>query len=104
MQGVIGVRVVRSWQVDAYSLLPYIRASYGYEFLRDNQRTTSFFLQQGSPFTTDTVPVNRNLLNLGAGLTVMKNRDLSISVNYDAQIGDENYVSHNFSAGLRLQF
>jgi outer membrane autotransporter protein len=105
MQGMIGVKVARLCYVDSCSVMPFIRAAYAYEFLKDsNKSITSFFLQGSSAFATETFPVNRNFLTLGLGFIVMKNQDLSVSLNYNAQIGDAKYIFHNFSAGLRLRF
>gem|GEM_PF-2517770 len=104
LQGNIGVRSSYTWQTNAAVIMPGIRASYGYEFSRDSQNVTSRFAQGGSPFSIQTMSPDRNFLSLGAGITAITLRNMSVYMNYDAQIGENKYVAHSINAGLRMGF
>lgn len=104
LQGNIGARLSYTWKTDDAVIVPGIRASYGYEFLRDSQNITSRLAQGGSPFSIETISPDRNFLSLGAGITAFTVRDMSVYINYDAQIGENKYVAHSVNAGLRVGF
>jgi outer membrane autotransporter protein len=104
LQGNIGARVSYTVQKDDIVLMPNIRASYGYEFLRDSQNITSRLAQGSSPFSIQTISPDRNFLSLGAGITAFTVRDMSVYINYDGQIGEDKYVAHSVNAGLRMGF
>ena len=104
LQGNIGARLSYTWKTDKAVIMPGIRASYGYEFLRDSQNVTSRLAQGSSPFSIQTISPDRNFLSLGAGITAFTVRDVSVYVNYDAQIGENKYVAHNVNAGFRVGF
>jgi kexin len=104
LQGNIGTRLSYAWQTNKAVIMPNIRASYGYEFLRDSQNITSRLTQGSSPFSIQTVSPDRSFLSLGAGITAFTVRDMSVYINYDVQIGENKYLAHNVNAGLRVGF
>lgn len=104
LQGNIGARLSYTWQTDAAVIMPGIRASYGYEFLRGSQNITSRLAQGSSPFSIETMAPDRNILSLGAGITAFTVRDMSVYINYDVQIGENKYMAHSVNAGLRVGF
>ncbi|MDI9560390.1 MAG: autotransporter domain-containing protein, partial [Pseudomonadota bacterium] len=91
------------WQTDKAVIMPNIRASYGYEFSRNTQYVVSRLVQGSSPFSIETIPPDRNFMTLGAGITALTSRDMSVYINYDVQIGDR-YVAHGVNAGVRVGF
>ncbi|MCX5809228.1 MAG: autotransporter domain-containing protein [Proteobacteria bacterium] len=104
LQGNIGARVSYTWQTDKAVIMPNIRASYGYEFSRDSQNVTSRLAQGSSPFSIQTMSPDRNFFSFGAGITAFTVRDMSVYINYDAQIGENKYVAQSVNAGLRVGF
>jgi outer membrane autotransporter protein len=104
LQGNIGTRLSYAWQTNKAVIMPNIRASYGYEFLRDSQNITSRLTQGSSPFSIQTVSPDRSFLSLGTGITAFTVRDMSVYINYDVQIGENKYLAHNVNAGLRVGF
>jgi len=103
-QASIGWKVSYAWQADKRLFLPNIRASYGYEFLRDSRNITSRLAQGSSPFSIKTASPNRSFAVFGAGITMVTGDDISFSINYDAQFGDNKYTAHSINAGLRILF
>jgi outer membrane lipase/esterase len=103
LQGNIGASVSYVWQTDKAVIMPNIRASYGYEFSRNTQYVVSRLVQGSSPFSIETIPPDRNFMTLGAGITALTSRDMSVYINYDVQIGDR-YVAHGVNAGVRVGF
>ncbi|MCX5818130.1 MAG: autotransporter domain-containing protein [Proteobacteria bacterium] len=104
LQGNIGGRISFTWQTDSAVIMPGIRASYGYEFLRGSQNITSRLAQGSSPFSIETMSPDRNFISLGAGITAFTVRDMSVYINYDVQIGENKYVAQSVNAGLRVGF
>lgn len=104
LQGNMGARLSYTLKKDDTIIIPSIRASYGYEFLRDSQNITSRLAQGSSPFSVQTVSPDRNSLNLGAGISVFKASSMSLYLTYDTQIGESRYIAHSVNAGLRVGF
>jgi len=104
LQGNIGTRLSYTIKVDETVIIPSIRVSYGYEFLKDSQNITSRLAQGSSPFSVQTVSPDRNSLNLGTGISVFKASNMSLYLTYDAQIGESRYIAHSVNAGLRMGF
>ncbi|MCX5812255.1 MAG: autotransporter domain-containing protein [Proteobacteria bacterium] len=102
--GNIGGKVSYAWQTEKALLMPNIRASYGYEFSRNSQNVSARLAQGSSPFSIQTASPDRGFLSLGTGITVLTGNNLSLSVNYDAQIGEGKYIAHSVNAGLRMWF
>jgi len=104
LQGNIGTRLSYILKTETAVIIPGIRASYGYEFLRDSQNITSRLAQGSSPFSIETMSPDRNFFSIGAGITAFTVRNMSVYINYDAQIGESRYAAHNLSAGLKVGF
>jgi len=104
LQGNIGARASYAWQANAALIMPHIRASYGYELLRDSQNITSHLAQGSSPFSIQTAPPDRSFLSLGAGITAFTVRNMSVYISYDVQIGEARYEAHSVNAGFRVRF
>jgi len=104
LQGNIGARASYAWQANTALIMPHIRASYGYEFLRDSQNITSHLAQGSSPFSIQTAPPDRSFLSLGAGITAFTVRNMSVYISYDVQIGEARYEAHSVNAGFRVRF
>ncbi|MEI8188111.1 MAG: autotransporter domain-containing protein [candidate division NC10 bacterium] len=104
LQSNVGGRISYTWQAGNALVIPNIRASYGYEFLRDSKSITAQLAQGSSPFSIETISPNRNFVILGTGVTVIAGNDMSFSINYNAQLGDNKYTAHSINAGLRILF
>ena len=104
LQASIGWKVSYPWQAGKTLFLPNISASYRYEFLRDSTNITSRLAQGSSPFSIETISPNRNFVVLGIGITVVAGDNVSFSINYDDQFGDNKYNAHSINAGLRILF
>ncbi len=104
LQGNLGAKLSYLFRTDSALVIPNIRASYGYEFLRDSQNITSRLSQGSSPFSIQTVSPDRNFLSLGAGISAYTSDNMSLYLTYDAQIGESRYVAHSVNAGLRVGF
>ena len=104
LQGNVGVQTSYAIKTESATYLPHIRASYGNEFLKDGQNITSRLATGSSPFTIQTTSPDRNIFSVGAGLTVLTKKNLSLYIQYDAQVNLNQYIAHNANAGLRFVF
>ncbi len=80
LQGNIGGRLSYILTTDNTALMPNIRISYGYEFLRDSQNIVSRLAQGSSPFSIQTVSPDRNSLNFGAGVSTFSKNNMSFYI------------------------
>lgn len=104
LQASIGLNVSYALEACKKLFLPNIRASYRYEFIRDSTNITSRLAQGSSPFSIETISPNRNVVAIGTGITMVTGDNVSFSINYDAQFGDNKFTAYSINAGLRKTF
>jgi len=104
----IGGRVTNSYDVGFMTLMPEIRANYYHEFLDDNRGVSESLA--GAPavgsFAIETARPERNFAIVGAGLSAVPKKldSLTFFVNYDAQVGQADYMANDINGGVRVDF
>ncbi len=103
--GNIGGRAYYTFDTEGAVIMPGIRASYGYEFLRDARGVTSTLAQGSSPFTIELPSAARNTISCGASISMfLKKNGASFQLGYDAQFGSDNYTAHSINGMIRMVF
>jgi outer membrane autotransporter protein len=84
--------------------VPAIRGSWFYDFIGDEQETSSSFTSVPTVvFATQGADIAQSSFDLGLGLDVMAQDNVTVSFDYDL-ISKEDYISHNGSIKARLAF
>jgi outer membrane autotransporter protein len=104
LMGNIGGRVYYTFDTRRALIMPFIHASYGYEFLGGAQTVTSRLAQGSSPFTIETPSPDRNFVLCGAGASMFLPNGASLNIGYTAQIGMDKYIAHSINGSLRISF
>jgi len=105
----LGFHVSNLFKWDGMKFSPELHASWYHECL-DNTNGVSTSVP-GAPalgtFLVTTTPAGRDFALLGCGISVMPsemNDHLTLFLNYDAQVGQANYISHTVDGGFRIGF
>jgi outer membrane autotransporter protein len=101
----LGARFAHDYQINGGVLTPELRAAWLHEFSDGVRGISSSFTDVTLPgsFATATGTGIRDRGVLGAGVTGKLGPLTTVSVNYDAIVGDD-AVSHQVSARLKLAF
>jgi uncharacterized protein YhjY with autotransporter beta-barrel domain len=85
---------------------PEVRAAWQHEFLNGRRDLLASFVDPGLPgtFVTTTAASGHDFGLLGAGVTGRLGSGTSVSLNYDALIGSNDFVSHLITGRLRYVF
>jgi outer membrane autotransporter protein len=78
---------------------PELRLAYGYDLINSNQNATNQFVGTGAKFRSEGIDNGKSSKNIGFGIEVISNKNLSMSIDYDYE-GKLNYDSH--SAGVKF--
>jgi len=104
LQSTLGLRLSREINVGNQTLIPELRAGWRHEFLDQDVTTTGRFTGGlGTPISTFTPGTGRDIADLGAGLTWLIRENVSLTLNYDAQLADD-FVSHNVTGLIRYRW
>jgi uncharacterized protein YhjY with autotransporter beta-barrel domain len=105
----LGFHVTDNFTWDRIAFTPQFRASWYHEILDDSRGVTTSL--GGAPalgsFVVQTNSEGRDFAIVGAGLSATPaelSGDVTFFVNYDAQVGQDNYISHTVNGGLRVNF
>jgi outer membrane lipase/esterase len=104
LMGNIGGRIYYTFDTGRALIMPFIHASYGYEFLGGAQTVTSRLAQGSSPFTIENPSPDRNFVLCGAGVSMFLRSGASLNIGYTAQIGMDTYIAHSINGGLKMTF
>ncbi len=102
----IGWRVSTRIETETATFLPEVRISYNHEFLNDGGAITSSMANPNArPFTVHTADPGRDYVNVGIGVTVLLSETVSVSLDYDASLFQENTdPQHTINAMVRVSF
>lgn len=104
LQANAGGKVSYDWETNIVRVTPSIRASYVHEFSNDDQAVTAQLAQVGIPFSIRTASPQRDFVLAGGGVAGDLKNGMFLYLNYDAQIGQSDYIAHNIYGGVRIQF
>jgi autotransporter-associated beta strand protein len=101
----LGFKASYDWQVGHVLVKPELRAAWQHEFGDPDYSVTARFASgAGNAFTVNSPAIGRDSALVGAGFAVLFNDRISAYAYYDGELLRSNYVSHNVSAGVRVNF
>jgi outer membrane autotransporter protein len=104
LQSNAGGKLSYLWETGTVRVIPNIHAAYVHEFSNDSQAVTARLAQFSIPFETKTPSPQRDFAMAGAGITGDFKNGMSLYMNYDAQIRQNDFFAHGIHLGLRIQF
>ncbi len=100
----LGLRFACPFEKDHWLCIPEATVAWDHNFDLDDRRITAAF--DGAPattFVTDGPDIDRDGLVLGAGLTVIRRNNLSLSLKYTGELRSH-YTAHALAGGMRYEF
>jgi len=100
----LGLRFACHFEKDDWLCIPEATVAWDHDFDLDDRRITAAF--DGSPtttFVTEGRDIDRDGLVLGAGLTLIRKNNLSLSVKYTGELRSH-YKAHGLTGGIRYEF
>ena len=101
--GRIGVDLGHNYTYNTMLIRPVVRAAYLYDFIGDQQDTTSQFTAGGATFKVKDASPARSAFDLGASLNVARTDNISFSADYDFEAKSQ-YTSHSGVLRARYNF
>jgi uncharacterized protein with beta-barrel porin domain len=104
LQSGVGAKVAAVVKTKAALIVPQIYATWQHEF-SNNSRGLDARLSQGStPLTWQTEKPQRDFAVVGGNVTVGLQKNFTLQVDYNAEVGRANATAHSITAGLRWEF
>ncbi|MFA5321859.1 MAG: autotransporter domain-containing protein, partial [Smithella sp.] len=101
-QSFLGVNISGDIKMGASaSLKPELRLKWAHEFSNDDHLINAQLAGGGGSFTVEAETLSRDTAIVGAGLTLMFNKNVSAYVQYDAELNSD-FINHTGLVGLRL--
>ncbi len=105
LQTGVGGKITVPIKRNGTTVLPQVYASYQHEFSNDTRGLDARLSQVGnSAFSFQTDRPKRDFAVMGGNVTIHAKQNLSIRLDYNAEVGRGNYTAHYVSAGLRWEF
>ncbi|MCE3255352.1 MAG: hypothetical protein K0R25_846 [Rickettsiaceae bacterium] len=103
LEGRAGVVLGHNSIINGFGVNPYIKASYGYDFIGDKPTLTSNFVGQTVSLQTQASNVHQASAQFGAGLNIYSSDALTVNANCSFEHKD-NYKANSVFARLRYNF
>jgi outer membrane autotransporter protein len=104
-RGTLGLKASYDWKVGGAIVRHEVRAGWQHEFGDPAYPIDSRFASgAGGIFTVNGPEIGRDSAVIDAGLAVLWSERISTYLNYDGQLGRDNYASHSVSGGFRVNF
>ena len=105
LRGMLGGRAAYEFTKSWGRIIPEVRANWAYDALGGDRDITARFVNAGAgAFTVEADETDRHSAVLGAGLTIQAKKNVSASLNYEAQVGRPDEILHSVNAGFRVKF
>jgi len=103
LQTGVGARIAAPMRRNGVTVTPQAYATYQHEF-SDTSRGLDARLSQGGTFAFQSENLGQDFAVLGASATLMSPKNFSLYLDYNTELGRENYTAHNLTAGVRFEF
>jgi len=103
LQPYIGVAATTVLTSGSWQITPAFHVSYSYEALGTNRQVT-VASQDGTQFGINGVPVARNTIDTGIGISAQATPNLTVFGGYDIAVGIDTSTDQAVSAGLKYNF
>jgi outer membrane autotransporter protein len=105
----LGLRIAHPFTCESVKFTPEVHASWYHEFLDDTSSATTSL--EGAPdfgsFVVRTTPRGNDFALVGAGLSATPaswHENVSFFLNYDAQVGQTDFIAQTVDGGVRVDF
>ncbi|MEF9438633.1 MAG: autotransporter outer membrane beta-barrel domain-containing protein [Candidatus Mariimomonas ferrooxydans] len=88
---------------DNTTFIPELHGMWLYDFIGDKQQTTSTFTGGGGSFNTNGADPAQHSFDIGAGLTLNTENNVSVVLNYDFEI-KEDFYGHSGDVTVKYSF
>ena len=103
-QSYLGLHISKAITMGNFVLTPDARVKWAHEFSSDDNMITARFSSSGSrSFTVVSARPSRDTAIAGVGMTGGLNKNLSMYIQYDAEINSD-YINHTGTIGLRFSW
>jgi outer membrane lipase/esterase len=106
LRSALGGRITHAVSTPIGVFVPQVHAEWRHEFLDDRRTVSAQFVndpfQTGFRFQTDRL--DRNYGAVGAGVSTVLSRGVSVFVNYETVVGLQDVTNHSVTGGARLEF
>lgn len=100
----LGTRLSRPFKLKDWVVIPEMMVAWDHDFdVDDNRLVTAFDSAPAMKFASEGRDIEKDGILAGFGLTMINKDHVSISVNYNGQFRN-NFVSHAFIGGVRIEF
>ena len=103
LQSGLGAKIAYPIAGKSLRFIPEMHAKWFYDFVGDPQQVASTFTGGGASFATQGIDPAKSSYNLGAMLTIMTTRNVTLTMNYDFDMKADFY-SHNGYFNFRYVF
>jgi uncharacterized protein with beta-barrel porin domain len=101
----LGVEGRFNANVGAISLTPHVSASWQHEYLDDSRGINAQFTGAGGgSFVTQTDSPDRDAAFLDVGLDATVAKNVTLFVDYETQVGQQNYFAQSAEGGVKIGF
>ena len=102
----IGTRIDRPFTAKGIGLDPEVRVAWQHEYMDDSRNISAQFADPNatSQFTVHTTDPQRDSALLGAGIKAQLTKNFDLYLDYNAQVGQKNFVAQGVQGGGRLRF
>ncbi|MFZ5451935.1 MAG: autotransporter outer membrane beta-barrel domain-containing protein, partial [Thermodesulfobacteriota bacterium] len=104
LQTGVGARIAAPLKRNGVTVTPQAYATYQHEFSNTSRGLDARLSQGGGPFAFQSDNLGQDFALLGASVTLMSPKNFSLYLDYNTELGRENYTAHNLTAGLRFEF
>jgi outer membrane autotransporter protein len=102
LRHVVALKANKVIETGRMKIVPEAYLGWGHEYLEDD-KISSKFVGQTTPFAFESDADNRDSLLFGAGVSFLLEENVSLYLRYDSD-WDSNQAVHNVSAGLQIKF
>lgn len=94
---------VKPFEMSGWTVAPEVHAAWLYDMVKDKAEVTAQFTGGTTSFKTEGKDPAEHTAKVGFGVDVANGQDVTVSVNYDAEIKDE-YLGHAGALKVRYDF
>ncbi len=100
----VGAKVTAPFTSGGMKVVPQAFATWQHEFSNGKRDIGASLAQGGGMFGWETEGAKGNFANVGGDVTMFVNKNVSVHLDYNAEVGGAASTTHIFNAGLRWQF
>jgi outer membrane autotransporter protein len=103
---VLGGRIAHAFSTPFAVLAPHFRAEWRHEYLNNERSITAQFVNDplNTLFTIPTDNPDRDYFAIGSGIAATFGKGVAAFFDFETILGLRDVTSHNFTAGVRLEF